>query len=88
MPQNLHSDNGPEFTGQALDQGTDSAGMQLVFIRSGRPIENGHLESLNGRFREECMNALAFRTLAEAREALMSDGRLITRPRPAPRLAD
>lgn len=66
--KHLRSDNGPEFTGKALDQWATMAGVQLEFIRPGRPIENGHVESFNGKFREECLNAHAVRSLAEARD--------------------
>lgn len=69
-PKHLRSDNGPEFTGKALDQWATSAGVQLEFIRPGRPMENGHVESFNGKFREECLNAHAFRSMAEARDII------------------
>ena len=65
-PKHLRSGNGPEFTGKALDQWATMAGVQLEFIRPGRPMKNGHVESFNGRFREECLNAHALRSLAEA----------------------
>lgn len=40
------------------------------FIRSGRPIENGYIESFNGRLRDECLKAEVFFTLAAARRKL------------------
>jgi len=46
------------------------AGVQLEFIRPGRPMENGHVESFNGKFREECLNAHAFRSLPEGRDII------------------
>lgn len=58
-----------EFTGKALDQWA-SAGVQVEFLRSGRPMENGHVESFKGRFRKECLNAHAFRSIAEGREII------------------
>jgi putative transposase len=30
--------------------------VQLCFIRPGRPVENGFIESFNGRLRDECLN--------------------------------
>ena len=44
--------------------------MQLCFIRPGRPVENGFIESFNGRLRDECLNVEWFTTLEEAREKL------------------
>lgn len=33
-------------------------------------MENGHAESFNGKFREECLNAHAFRSFVEARDII------------------
>lgn len=69
-PKHLRSDTGSEFTGKALDQWATSAGVQLEFIRPGRLMENSHVESFNDKFREECLNAHALRSLAEARDII------------------
>ena len=34
--------------------------VQLIFIRPGRPVENGFVESFNGRLRDECLNVECF----------------------------
>ena len=44
--------------------------MLLRHIDSGRPLQNGHLESFNGRFRDECLNANWFRNLTQPRLAI------------------
>ena len=44
--------------------------IQLCFIRPGRPVENGFIESFNGRLRDECLNVEWFPTLEEARRKL------------------
>ena len=31
-------------------------GVQLIFIHPGRPVENGFIESFNGRLRDEFLN--------------------------------
>jgi putative transposase len=41
-------DNGTEFTSKALDHWAYKKGVQLDFIRPGRPVENGYIESFNG----------------------------------------
>jgi hypothetical protein len=41
--------------------------VQLIHIQPGRPMQNGHVESFNGRLRDECLNASWFRNLADAR---------------------
>src|SRR5438552_10797318 len=38
--------------------------------RNGRPMENGYMESFNGRFRDECLNENWFSDLGDAREKI------------------
>lgn len=70
LPQRLRTDNGPEFTGKALDAWAQKHGVQLEFIRPGKPMDNGHIESFNGRLRDECLNQNAFLSLADARDTI------------------
>jgi transposase InsO family protein len=44
---------GSEFAGQAMDAWAHQAGVKLDFIRPGRPVQNGYIESFNGRLRDE-----------------------------------
>ena len=44
--------------------------IQLIHIQPGRPMQNGHVESFNGRMRDECLNASWFRNLADARDKI------------------
>jgi putative transposase len=39
-------------------------------IEPGKPMQNGHVESFNGRLRDECLNTSWFRTLNDVRETL------------------
>lgn len=66
-PKRITVDNGPEFTGQALDQWAYAHGVELDFIAPGKPMQNGYLESFNGKMRDECLNLHWFRSLPEAR---------------------
>ena len=67
LPEVLVMDNGPEFNGRALDTWAYARGVQLRFIRPGKPIENAFVESFNGKFRDECLNEHWFVSVAEAR---------------------
>lgn len=67
LPEVLVMDNGPEFSGRALDTWAYARGVQLRFIRPGKPIENAFVESFNGKFRDECLNEHWFASIAEAR---------------------
>ena len=69
-PQVLRVDNGPEFTGKALDTWAHEHGVRLEFTRPGKPMDNGHIESFNGKVRDECLNQNAFVSLADARDSL------------------
>ena len=44
--------------------------MHIAFIRPGKPMENGFVESFNGRFRDECLNENWFKTLKNARDKI------------------
>jgi putative transposase len=67
-PRLLQIDNGPEFRSKKLDQWASRVGVELHFIDPGKPTQNGHIESFNGRFREECLSQEWFSTLKEARQ--------------------
>jgi putative transposase len=72
LPLSITADHGPEFEGQLLDAWAHENGVRLSFIRPGKPIENAHIESFNGRFRDECLNEHWFVTLAHARRVIES----------------
>jgi hypothetical protein len=44
--------------------------VHLDFIRPGRPVENGYIESFNGKLRDECLNVEVFFSLADGRRKL------------------
>jgi putative transposase len=52
VPQSITLDNGSEFSGRVLEAWAIEHDVQLSFIRPGRPVENGFIESFNGRLRE------------------------------------
>jgi len=70
LPQSITVDNGPEFDGKVLDQWAYRTGVQLSFIRPGKPNENAYIESFNGKFRDECLNEHWFISLAHARRII------------------
>ena len=70
LPQSITVDNGPEFDSKVLDQWAYRTGVQLSFIRPGKPNENAYIESFNGKFRDECLNEHWFISLAHARSII------------------
>ena len=69
-PEAVRTDNGPEFTSRAFMAWAQQHGVRHVLIEPGRPMQNGYIESFNGKFRDECLNEHWFQTLAQAREAI------------------
>ena len=69
-PGTIVMDNGPEFTGKALDQWAYERGVKLHFIHPGKPVQNAFAESFNGRFRDECLNENWFTGLGHARRVI------------------
>ena len=41
-----------------------------ILIQPGRPMQNGYIESFNGKFRDECLNEHWFQTLPQARSEI------------------
>lgn len=72
LPEEITCDNGPEFISRVLQAWCAQKGVLLRYIAPGKPMQNGHAESFNGRFREECLNTNWFLHLAEARRIVES----------------
>lgn len=53
-----------------MDEWAYQNDVQLDFIRPGKPVENGMIESFNGRLRDECLNVNEFRSMEEVRSQL------------------
>lgn len=70
QPENVRSDNGPEFTSRRIVGWAEERNVGLVHIQPGRPMQNGHVESFHGRLRDECLNTAWFRTLGDVRQKL------------------
>jgi putative transposase len=66
-PEAIRCDNGPELTSRYFLSWCEERKIQLIHIQPGRPMQNGHVESFNGRLRDECLNANWFRNLMDAR---------------------
>jgi putative transposase len=66
-PQVLRSDNGPEFIARALRIWALLRHSETATIEPGKPWQNGSVESFNGTFRRECLNAEEFAHLREGR---------------------
>lgn len=70
LPEVICVDNGSEFTSLALEQWAYFNGVKLHFIPPGKPTDNGHIESFNGKFRDECLNMHSFKSLDHAKNEI------------------
>ena len=50
-----------------FDQWAHLHGVRIDYIRPGKPVENGFIESFNGRLRDECLNLELFWSIEDAK---------------------
>jgi putative transposase len=67
VPAHIRSDNGPEFTAEAVRKWLGRVGVKALFIEPGSPWENGYIESFNGKLGDELLDREVFDTLLEAK---------------------
>lgn len=70
LPEIICVDNGPEFVSVELEKWAYLNGVKLFFIPPGKPTDNGHIESFNGKLRDECLNMHVFISLSHAQEEI------------------
>ena len=66
VPRSITVDHGTEFMSRALEDWAYQRGVQLDFIRRGKPVGNAFVEAFNGGLRDECLNVHQFTSLADA----------------------
>lgn len=69
-PKKIQVDNGSEFISKEMDRWAYEQHVELMFSRPGKPTDNPYIESFNGSFRDECLNAHWFLSLEDAREKI------------------
>ncbi len=65
-PRAVRTGNGPEFTSRAFIAWAQQHGVEHLLIEPGKPMQNGYIESFNGKFRDECRNEHRFTSLTQA----------------------
>ena len=61
---------GTELTSNAMLKWQQDRGVEWHYIAPGKPMQNGFVESFNGRLRDECLNETLFTSLPQARSVL------------------
>jgi putative transposase len=69
-PATIRVDQGSEFVSCELDLWAYMHSVELDFSRPGKPTDNAFIESLNGKFRTECLNAHWFMSLEDTRRKM------------------
>jgi len=69
-PSSIVSDNGTEFTCNAMQAWCKDNAIDWHFIAPGKPIQNAFVESFNGRMRDELLNETLFFNLDDARRKI------------------
>jgi putative transposase len=87
VPGSIRCDNGPEFTSLFFMEWCKDEGIAVIHIQPGKPVQNGHVESFNGRFRDECLNPNLFVNLNDARRKIEAWRNEYNRERPHSSLA-
>lgn len=65
-PGMIVSDNGTEFTANAILAWCKDHEIEWHYIAPGKPMQNGYVESFNGRMRDELLNETLFHGLDHA----------------------
>ena len=78
VPKLLFCDNGSEFSSQAMDLWAYQNGVKIDFSRPGKPTDNAFVESFNGTFRAECLDAHWFTISMKQRRSSKTGGRNTT----------
>lgn len=64
------SDNGTELTSNALLAWQQDHRVEWHYIAPGKPMQNGFVESFNGRLRDECLNEHLFTSYRHAQDII------------------
>lgn len=67
VPENIRSDNGPEFTAKAIREWLEQLDVGTLYIEPGSPWQNGYAESFHSRLRDEFLAVEEFESLTAAR---------------------
>ena len=69
-PRSITVDHGMECMSRAREDWAWRRGVQLDFTRTGKPTDNGYIESFNGKLRDEWLNVNQFASLVDAQQQI------------------
>ena len=59
-PKTIRVDNGPEFLSAVFQDYCEENNIEIQYIQTGRPMQNGYIERFNRTFREDVLDAWLF----------------------------
>ena len=76
VPENIRSDNGPEFTAKVVRRWLERIIVKTAFIEPGSPCENVFNESFNGKLSDELLNREIFYNIKKAKVLIVKHRRI------------
>lgn len=70
IPKRIQTDNGSEFISKEMDRWAYYNQVTIDYSRPGKPTDNPFVESFNGSFRDECLNAIWFLSFDDAAQKI------------------
>ncbi len=67
-PEKIRMDNGPELTSFKMACWAEEKGIELEYIKPGKPMQNGFIERFNRTYREEVLDMFVFSRLSEVKQ--------------------
>jgi putative transposase len=64
----LRTDNDPEFTSKDFELSCEEEQINIQYIQSGKPIQDGYIERFNRLYREAILDAYMFFKLDQVRQ--------------------
>lgn len=64
-PRQIRTDNGPEFTSRNYEEWCERKNIKMLFIKPGKPSQNGYMERFNRTYREDVLDAYIIESLNE-----------------------
>ncbi len=69
-PRVIVSDHGTEFTSNAMLMWAEEHRIEWHYIAPGKPVQNGYIESFNGRMRDELLTETLFKDPVHPRQEI------------------
>lgn len=67
-PQEIRSDNGPEFIAKAFEGFCENSTIEHILIQKGKPTQNGYVERFNRSYREDVLDLNIFENIQQVRQ--------------------